>query len=155
MFNRKELLRSKEYWLVRFQSELYATLESYMKENGLNRSQLAEKLGVTKGYISQVLNGNYDHRLSKFIELSLAINKAPRIRFEDINQVIDDDEMGLLYEDDNTNRPQIHLNINLSPTLNIINNLSTTVHAKSIEIESSYSNKDSIETSIAYEPDYF
>ena len=98
MFNRKELLQSKEYWLIRFQSELYGTLESYMKENGLNRTQLAEKLGVTKGYISQVLNGNYDHRLSKLIELSLAMNKAPRIQFEDLDQVINDDEMGPLNE---------------------------------------------------------
>jgi transcriptional regulator with XRE-family HTH domain len=103
MFKRKELLQSKEYWLIRFQTELYATMETYMKENNLNRTQLAKILGVTKGYISQVLNGNYDHRLSKFIELSLAIKKAPRIRFEDLDKILDDDEMGLLYMNDDSN----------------------------------------------------
>ena len=49
-----------------------------MKDKKLNRSQLAKKLGVTKGYITQVLNGDFDHRISKLVDLSLAINKYMR-----------------------------------------------------------------------------
>ena len=43
-----------------------------MAETGRNKSQLAEYLGVSKGYVSQLLNGDYDHRMSKFFELALA-----------------------------------------------------------------------------------
>ncbi|MEX0595118.1 MAG: helix-turn-helix transcriptional regulator [Candidatus Paceibacterota bacterium] len=116
MFDRKELLQSKEYWLTRIQAKLYSLLEDYMVENKLNRTKLADKLGVSKGYISQILNGNFDHRLSKFIELSLAINKVPKINFEDFDQVLKDDEMGLLYEDENMKRPIINLEINFKPS---------------------------------------
>jgi len=75
----KDLIKTKEYWLTNFQEDLYAQIESYMQENNLNRTQLAAQLGVTKGYISQVLNGNFDHRISKMIELVLAIGKVPKL----------------------------------------------------------------------------
>ena len=70
MFTREELLSSKEYWIAKIQIDLFRQFEEYLKENKLNRTQLAEKLGVTKGYISQVLNGDFDHRISKFVEAS-------------------------------------------------------------------------------------
>lgn len=89
---RNELLRSKEYWMVKIQSDLYAVIENYMKINDLNRSGLAEKTGFTKGYITQVLNGDYDHKISKLVELSLAVEKAPVIKYIDINKVIEDDK---------------------------------------------------------------
>lgn len=117
MFDRKELLQSKEYWLTRIQNNLFAMLERYMRENKLNRTKLAEHLGVSKGYVSQILNGDFDHRLSKFIELSLAIKKVPQIYFEDIDQVLDDDELGMLYDDDRNNRPVIKLNIDFGTSL--------------------------------------
>lgn len=47
-----------------------------------HKSQLAEYLGVSKGYLSQLLNGDYDHRMSKFFELALAfgmVRKEKRI----------------------------------------------------------------------------
>ena len=47
----------------------------------MNKAQLAEYLGCTKGYVTQLLNGEFDHKLSKFVELSLAIGKVPEIRF--------------------------------------------------------------------------
>lgn len=67
---REELIQSKEYWMAKLQIDLFNEVESYMKKNGLNRVQFAEKLGVSKGYISQILNGDADHRLSKFVELT-------------------------------------------------------------------------------------
>ncbi len=47
-----------------------------MAETGRNKSQLAEYLGVSKGYVSQLLNGDYDHCMSKFFELALAFGMA-------------------------------------------------------------------------------
>lgn len=115
MITRKELLQSKEYWLARLQANLYSLLENYMEENGLNRTKLAEELGVSKGYVSQILNGDYDHRLSKLIELSLAIKKVPQIHFQDIDQIFEDDDMGLLYENEIMKRPIIKLELNFGP----------------------------------------
>lgn len=81
MITNDELLETPEYWTTRIQLELYAHLQDYMKENGLNRTQLAQKLGVTKGYITQVLNGDFDHRLSKLVELSLSVGLIPKMEF--------------------------------------------------------------------------
>ncbi len=55
-----------------------------MLANGLNRVQFAGKPGVSKGYVSQILNGNADHRLSKIVELALSIGLAPTISFTKI-----------------------------------------------------------------------
>lgn len=91
---REELLRNKGYWVSKIQIDLYNQLESYINENNTNRSELAKKLGVSKGYISQVLNGDFNHRISTLVELSLAINKVPIITFKDLDQFIQHDTEG-------------------------------------------------------------
>jgi transcriptional regulator with XRE-family HTH domain len=53
---------------------------------------LAEYLGCTKGYVTQLLNGDFDHKLSKFVELALAINKIPEITFSDVDEYIISDQ---------------------------------------------------------------
>lgn len=89
---RNELLKSKEYWMVKIQNDLYAVIEEHMKKNGLNRTDLANKTGFSKGYITQVLNGDFDHKISKLVELSLAVEMAPIIKYVDVEKVIEDDE---------------------------------------------------------------
>ena len=89
---REELLHSPEYWTTKIQMELYRQMESFMKEKHLNKSQLAEFLGCSKGYVSQLLSGDYDHKLSKFVALSLAINKIPKIVFTDSEEYIKVDQ---------------------------------------------------------------
>ena len=81
MITREELITSEEYILVKLQTELFNHIEEYLKKNKMSRTAFAEKLGVTKGYVSQVLNGAYDFRLSKLIELALAIGYVPSISF--------------------------------------------------------------------------
>ena len=85
---RVELLRSKEYWTSDIQLKLFAEIERFMSENGMNRTQLADYLGCTKGYVSQLLSGDYDNKLSKFVELSLSIGKLPILEFEDVESYI-------------------------------------------------------------------
>lgn len=96
MINREELIRSKEYWLEKIQNALFIELEDYIENNNLNKTKFAEKLGVSKSYLSQVLNGNFDHKLSKLIELSLAIDKIPMVRFENIENCLFLDEANKL-----------------------------------------------------------
>jgi transcriptional regulator with XRE-family HTH domain len=86
MMTRNNLINSKEYWMAKIQMELFAEVEQYLSDNNMNRAQFAEKLGVSKGYVSQILNGDFNHSVSKLIELSLAIGKVPVINFENISK---------------------------------------------------------------------
>lgn len=88
---RKELLKSPEYWTAKAQIELYNQAKLYMEKSGKNRSQLAQYLGVSKGYVSQLLNGDYDHRLSKFFELALAFGVVPQIDFVPVEDCVRED----------------------------------------------------------------
>ena len=85
---REELLRSKEYWTSDIQLKLFTEIERFMEENNMNRTQLADYLGCTKGYVSQFLSGDYDNKLSKLVELSLSIGKLPILEFRDIKNYI-------------------------------------------------------------------
>jgi transcriptional regulator with XRE-family HTH domain len=89
---REELLKSPDYWTGKLQLELYRQIEDFMKKNEMNKTQLAEHLGCSKGYVSQLLNGDFDHKLSKFFELTLAIHKIPEITFSDVDDYIQSDK---------------------------------------------------------------
>lgn len=93
MIKREELLKTEEYWFETFQNEIYRMVAEYMEKEKMTQSQFAEKLGVSKGYISQIMNGNFNYTLKKLIELSLAVNKAPAIDFKDLKQFIQDDKL--------------------------------------------------------------
>lgn len=90
--SRKEILSSPEYWIAKAQIDLYNCAEDFMTTNNLNRTQLAKHLGVSKGYVSQLLNGDYDHKLSKLMELAISFGYIPKIEFQPIEEVIYDDE---------------------------------------------------------------
>lgn len=84
---KSELLKNKGYWVAKIQLELFDALNQYMSQNNLNRTQLAKHLGVSKGYVTQVLNGDFNHRISKLVELALAIGKAPEISYIDLQEL--------------------------------------------------------------------
>ena len=88
MKEREELLRSPIYWLTHLQIEIFNLLNTYMEENNLTREQVSEKLDVPPFYVSQILNGNFNFKLSKLVELSLLVGKAPMIQFEKIEQIL-------------------------------------------------------------------
>lgn len=88
---RKEIVASPEYWTAKAQIDLYNCAEDYMRDKGMNRTQLAQHLGVSKGYISQLLNGDFDHKLSKFMELALAFGRVPKIELIPVEEVINED----------------------------------------------------------------
>ncbi len=92
----RELLRTDTYWISKIQNDLFNAVEDYLTEKGMTRSQFAEQLGVTKGYVSQVLGGDFNHRVSKLVELALAIGKAPVLEFEDLNDVVEKETQGFV-----------------------------------------------------------
>lgn len=90
---RDELLKSEGYWIAKLQTELYRELVSFMEKTHKNGTQLANYLGCSKGYISQLLNGNFDHKLSKLVRLSLALGKAPILEYRDLSDyILENDE---------------------------------------------------------------
>lgn len=100
---REELLKSPAYWTAGLQSELYRQIVDYMERHHMNKTQFAEYLGCSKGYVTQLLNGDFDHKMSKFVELSLAINKIPEITFLDVDEyIISDNKEYILQTSSNT-----------------------------------------------------
>jgi predicted XRE-type DNA-binding protein len=85
---KEKLIKSKGYNITKIQNQLFRELNDFMEKYEMNRTQLAEHLGVTKGYVSQVLNGDFDYKRSKLVELSLAMGKIPQLKFVDVAQVI-------------------------------------------------------------------
>jgi len=83
------LYRDSTFWEEYIKTEFFNTIEKYLKENKMSRSDLAKKLGVSRGYISQVMNGENDHRLSKLVELATAIGRAPYLYLKDMDTVIE------------------------------------------------------------------
>lgn len=91
MKTRDELLKNKGYWTAKLQTELFREINTFMQEKGMNNTQLAAFLGCSKGYVSQLLNGDFDHKISKLVELSLAIGKVPLLEYKDMEQLIKED----------------------------------------------------------------
>jgi transcriptional regulator with XRE-family HTH domain len=91
MLSRKEILNAPEYWFEEAQNELYRQVIDFMEKEKLNQNQLAERLGVSKGYVSQILKGEFNYTLKKLIELSMAIGKVPRIEYKEFNELIQED----------------------------------------------------------------
>ena len=82
MLKNNELVQRPEYWLETIQNEIFRQVAAYLKDNNLTQTQLAKQLGVSKGYISQIMKGEFNYTLKKLIEISLAIGKAPIIEFK-------------------------------------------------------------------------
>lgn len=64
-------------------NSLVLELRRYMSREGLNQTEMAAHLGVSKGYISRLLNGTGDPKLSSILDLAMAINKEPVLMFTD------------------------------------------------------------------------
>lgn len=89
---KSDLLKSREYWISKIQIDLFNLIENYRKSKGITKTELAEELGFTKGYITQVLNGDFDHKVSKLVDLALAFDKVPELKFSDISDVLEIEE---------------------------------------------------------------
>ena len=74
----QELIQTPEYWISCIQYEFFYKITEYLEENKMSRTDLANQLGVSKSYITQILNGNAKMSLEKMIEISLAIGFYPK-----------------------------------------------------------------------------
>jgi transcriptional regulator with XRE-family HTH domain len=81
MINRQELFKTPNYLLTKYQNEIFRQLDAYMRQHGLSQKEIAEKLGVSNAYVSQILNGNFNFTLKKLIEIGLMMGRVPSIEF--------------------------------------------------------------------------
>lgn len=93
---KNRLSASKKYWLKKIQIELYNELHDYMEANNLKQDDLAQKLGVSKGYISQLLNGNFDHKISKLVDLAFLMDKVPVINYPQYVNYVQKEGIGVM-----------------------------------------------------------
>lgn len=106
MLSKKDLYKTSEYWVEELQNEIFRQVMNYMQKNDLNQNELANKWGVSKGYISQILSGNCNFSLKKLVELSLALEKIPIVKYMPIN-VYDQIEKISSYMTEQMNKPLI------------------------------------------------
>jgi len=69
--------------LSQMHNTLVSEVEDYLKVQRMTRTAFADKIGVSKGYVSQFLNGGSNHKLSRLVSIALAIGKHPHIVFSD------------------------------------------------------------------------
>jgi len=94
---RENLVKSREYIISQIQLNLLNLIGTYKENKKLKDYQLAEELGVSKGYVSQILHSTFDHKISKIVDLALACNTIPLIYFVDLEQFVNDDAKDKLY----------------------------------------------------------
>ncbi len=112
MITREQLLREPAYWTEDLKLSLFEMLETYRQQNQLSRKELADKLGYSKGYISQILNGNFDHRLSKLVELATKLGMVPVLKFETVERYMEIEQTQVLQRT-NVISTSTMLNVNL------------------------------------------
>lgn len=117
-FSRDELIKSPDYWLGDYQVKLSEEMIKYLQKEGINQTQFAEKIGVSKSYISQVINGNFNYSIYKYIELALSIGKIPMVEFKDIQGIANE-----------VNTEYYYRNV-IEPTNNQFNNYLKERHGK-------------------------
>lgn len=83
------LFTSKEFHMETLQNELFRQLEEYRLSRGFKtRKELADDLGYSKGYVTRLMAGEFNHSAQKLIELSLKIGKAPLFSFMDLSEFV-------------------------------------------------------------------
>lgn len=102
---REKLLRSKQYGISTMKYNLLNLIGNFQKKNSLRDYELANKLGVSKSYVSQILNGTFDHKISKVAELAHACNAVPLLYFVDVDEFVKLDAQNKILEVYPVSRP--------------------------------------------------
>lgn len=124
MITREELLKSPDYWFEAAQNDLFAELKQYLDKENITQTELAERLNVSKGYISQIMNGNANFSMKKLIEFFILIGRLPQIKYVDLEKVVQLDK-----------NKQENLQSNLEDNIVLNNLLKQTTNGIAVEEE--------------------
>ncbi len=93
MISREQLIRNETFWTETIQNKIYNDLASYIKNENISQKEIAKRLGVSKGRVSQILNGKYlNFRIDTLVKICLSIGKVPKFNFEDLENFLIKDE---------------------------------------------------------------
>jgi len=76
-----EFQKSSSFILDGLMLSLNEQIVIAMKKEGISRSQLADKLNVSKGYISRLLQGKVNLTLKSLVNIGLALNLKAGVDF--------------------------------------------------------------------------
>lgn len=83
----EKILSQASYWKEGVNNLLYNTVLDYMQVNSMNRTHLAEYLGISKGRVSQILNdGELNFSIEKLFSILIKLGKYPDFKVVDIEQ---------------------------------------------------------------------
>lgn len=88
---REEILKAPEYWVTQIQIAICRCADTFMREHKMNRTQLAEYLGVSKSYVTQILAGDYNYSIEKLADISVKLGYVPNIEFISLPEIIQED----------------------------------------------------------------
>lgn len=92
MITREQLLKNEVYWTETIQNRIFNDLANYIDDNDISQKEIAEKLGLSKGRISQILNGRgLNFRIDTLVKICLAIGKVPSFTLEDLTSYVERD----------------------------------------------------------------
>lgn len=84
---RSKLLKDPAYALEAvkgdFIMDVTESICEILETKNVNRQSLAKKMSRTKGYISQLLNGNRNMTLGTLAEITHVLGYVPKIKFEE------------------------------------------------------------------------
>ena len=85
----QKTVRSKYYWSAKGQGKIYSMLRSQVSKRG-DAARLAEKIGTTPGYVSQILNGDSELNptWNKIVDFCLALDKVPVLEIKNVDQYL-------------------------------------------------------------------
>jgi transcriptional regulator with XRE-family HTH domain len=79
----KEAESHSDYWIDGPISEFTEDLSRLMKEQGVNRAELARRMGTSRAYITKMLGGNANFTLLTMVKLAMALEGAVHIHIAD------------------------------------------------------------------------
>lgn len=78
-----------EYIAESISIDLAMKINKKMEEQGVSQSELAKRLGVSKAYVSQILQGQNNMTVLTVCKLGSALNITPKIYFDDNLQTLE------------------------------------------------------------------
>lgn len=93
-------LKSKYYWAAKGQGKIYRMLKDQIKERG-DSAKLAERIGSTPGYVSQILSGDSEINPTwkKIVKFCLALGKVPVLELKDLDTYILEENLKSTYSE--------------------------------------------------------
>jgi len=62
-----------EFWMATAIMEFTEELSRWMEQNGVSRSELAAKIGVSAPYVTKILKGNVNFTIGTMVKLARAV----------------------------------------------------------------------------------